>query len=151
MRKATQRLIDFYETQLGQDVIETGLGAAASVGGQLMFTDMTPEQIALSTALGVGAAAVGRPVMGRAGQAIGTRLAKHKPGVEDVARLSLDPNRLPEGPMRKALEIKLAPYTHLPAAAQYGQLMGRAYGDNVMQGLVALAAPGLMPSEEGNE
>ena len=60
MRAAGQRLADFYKTQLGQDVIETGIGAVASAGGQLMFTDMTPEQIAAFTALGIGAAAVGR-------------------------------------------------------------------------------------------
>ena len=95
-----------------------------------MFTDMTPEQIAASTALGIGAASVGRPLVGRAGQAIGTRVAKHKPGIEMVAKQALDPNQFPEGVMRDALE-KLH-HMHIYQPAQFGRsLWVEGYGDNI--------------------
>ena len=150
MRKALDRLGELYKTQLGQDVIETLLGAGVAAGGQAMFTDMTPEEILLSTGVGVGAAAVGRPIVGRAGQAIGRTIATKNPKMEaKTQRLLQDMvNSQPSGAMREALLAKLAPYSGLPATSQLGQVIGRGYGDNIAQGLVALAAPGLLPGED---
>ena len=141
MRAAGSRLAEFYKTQLGQDVIETLMGATVSAGGQALMTDMTPEEIALSTALGIGAATVGRPIVGRAGQMIGSRIKN--PGINQFAADMIDANQLPEGMMRDMMRAKLAPYAHLSAPAQVGQLFGRGYGDNIAQGVVALAAPQL--------
>ena len=43
---------------------------------------MTPEEIALATSLGVGAAVVGRPLGGRTGKFIGNRISEHYPGAD---------------------------------------------------------------------
>ncbi len=146
MRAAGSRLAELYKTQLGQDVIETLMGAGVSAGGQALFTEMTPEQIALSTVLGIGAATVGRPIVGRAGQMIGSRIKN--PTINKFAEGMIDVNQLPEGMMRDMYAAKLAPYAHLPAPAQVGQIFGRGYGDNIAQGLVAVAAPQLIQSLE---
>ena len=149
MRKAMDRLGEFYKTQLGQDILETGVGAVVSAGGQLLFTDMTPEQIAASTALGIGAATVGRPVVGRTGQIIGTQIDKNPTTRKFSQELLNDLNKFyGQGAMKTALDAKLSPYAHLSPSAQLGQLFGRGYGDNLAQGVVALAAPGLVNTEE---
>ena len=140
MRKAVDKLKEIYLTQLGQDVIETLGIAGIAAGGQALFTDMTPEEIILSSALGIGAATVGRPLGGRAAQAIGNHIHKNHPvmsgGAEDIVNAMVNDPRFGE-----AFKSKLAPYAHLNAPAQLGQMFGRAYGDNVMQGAVGLAAP----------
>jgi len=146
MRPAGNRLAELYKTQLGQDVLETLMGAGVSAGGQFLATDMTPEQIALSTVLGIGAATVGRPIVGRAGQMIGSRIKN--PGINEFAADMVNPNQFPEGMMRDMYAAKLAPYAHLPAPAQVGQLFGRGYGDNIAQAVVALSAPQLVQSLE---
>lgn len=150
MRKAMDALAALYKTQLGQDVIETGLGAATAAGGQALFTDMTPEEIAASTALGVGAAAIGRPLMGRAGQAIGNRIDARNPKVrqysEEMLEGMLDSGRMMG--MEDVIAAKLAPYASQSPTAQLGQIFGRGYGDNVAQMLVALGAPLVVGGEE---
>ena len=45
MRKAFERMVDFYKTPIGQDLMETTAGAAVAATGQALFTDMTPEEI----------------------------------------------------------------------------------------------------------
>ena len=151
MRISGQRLAELYGTQLGQDVVETLVGAGIAAGGQALFTDMTPEQIALSTVLGVGAAAVGRPIVGRTGQIIGNQLSKN-PAINRGAQQGL--NFFEKGAEfygdagKAAWAAKMRPYAHLPAAAQLGQFLGRGYGDNLAQAVVALAAPQLVQSLE---
>ena len=149
MRKAMDKLGAFYKTQLGQDVVETGLGGAVAAGGQALFTDMSPEEIAMSTALGIGAAAVGRPLMGRAGQAIGNRIDARNPNIAANSQEFI--NRMinqPTPQLREMVNAKLAPYAKQSASAQLGQLLGRGYGDNVAQALIALSAPGLVNIEK---
>lgn len=147
MRKAVDKLKELYVTQLGQDVIETLGFAGMAAGGQALFTDMTPEEIALSSALGIGAATVGRPLGGRAAQTIGNYIHKHHPvmsgGAEDIVNAMVNNPRFGE-----AFKTKLAPYAHLNAPAQLGQMFGRGYGDNVMQGAVGLAAPFMFGDKE---
>jgi len=147
MRKALDKLKELYGTQLGQDVIETLGGAGIAAGGQALFTDMTPEEIAMATALGIGAATVGRPLGGRAGQAIGNYIHKHHPvmsgGAEDIVNAMVNNPRFGE-----AFKTKFAPYSHLNAPAQLGQMFVRGYGDNVMQGAVGLAAPFMFGDKE---
>ena len=149
LRKAMDKLGEFYKTQLGQDVIETGTGAIFSAGGQLLFTDMTPEQIAASTALGIGAATVGRPIVGRAGQALGTQLDKRQ-GVRQFSDGVIKEMREGYGDssMQALMNAKLAPYAQLSPTAQLGQVLGRGYGDNVAQALVALTMPALVATGE---
>ena len=149
MRAAGAKLKELYGTQLGQDTIETLAGGAIAAGGQAIFTDMTPEEIAIATVLGMGAATVGRPVFGRIGQSIGTRIAKSDPGLNDLIAKSLVDGST-KGPafMQEAIKAKLRPYADLPAAAQYGQMLGRGNGDNIVQGLVGLGAPLFMGGSE---
>jgi hypothetical protein len=145
MRTAGQKLVDFYKTQLGQDVLETLPLAAASAGYQGLFTDMSPEEIAMSTGVGVGAAFAGRPLFGRLGQAIGNRVInKQSPNIgrEVLEQMQRDPM------FGDVMKAKLAPYVNQSPAGQLGQIFGRGYGDNVLQGAVAFAAPELMPGEE---
>ena len=147
MRAAGARLKELYGTQLGQDVIETLVNASLIAGGQAIFTDMSPGEIAMSTGLGIGAAAVGRPLVGRAGQAIGNRLNSNA-NARTIAEQTINLNNLPEGILRESMRVKLAPYAHLPATAQVGQLFGRGYGDNVMQAAIGLATPLFIKGEE---
>ena len=149
MRAAGAKLKELYGTQLGQDTIETLVGGALAAGGQAIFTDMTPEEIAIATVLGMGAATVGRPVFGRIGQSIGTHIAKNDPRLNDLIGKTLV-NATTTGPefMQEAVKAKLKPYAHLPAAAQYGQMLGRGNGDNIVQALVGLGAPLIMGGNE---
>ena len=144
MRNAGTRIAELYKTQIGQDVLETLLGAGVSATGQLVATDMTPEQIAMSTVLGIGAATVGRPIVGRAGQMIGNRIKN--PAIHEIAADMVNPNQIPPGMLRDMYEAKLAPFKDLSAPAQVGQLFGRGYGDNIAQLAVALAAPQFVDS-----
>lgn len=149
MRAAGAKLKELYGTQLGQDVIETLLGAGVVAGGQAIFTDMSPEEIAVSTGLGIGAAAVGRPLVGRAGQVIGTRLSNQMPELNKKSEKFLNLMRKqPTELLQQVANAKLAPYAHLPATAQVGQMLGRGYGDNIMQALVGLGAPLVMGGNE---
>ena len=147
MRAAGTRLKEFYGTQLGQDVIETLGVAGLAAGSQAMFTDMTPQEIAIATALGIGAATVGRPIGGRIGQAVGNKLGNSHPSVNAFAKDMSNPEGMPEM-LKEIVATKYAPYAHLQPAAQVGQVIGRTYGDNIVQGLVGLGAPLIM---NGNE
>ncbi len=149
MRAAGAKLKELYGTQLGQDTIETLLGGVVAAGGQALFTDMTPEEIAIATVLGMGAATVGRPLGGRIGQAVGTRLGNANPSLNEYAQVGLD-TLTTKGPKfsQEIFRTKLKPYADLPAAAQYGNLYGRQNGDNIVQALVALGAPLVMGGNE---
>ena len=52
------------------------------------------------------------------------------------------------GPMKPVFEAKMAPYAHLGGGAQYMNMIGRGYGDNIAQAAVALAAPGIFGDDE---
>ena len=146
MRAAGAKLKKLYGTQLGQDTIETLAGGAIAAGGQALFTDMTPEEIAITSILGIGAATVGRPLGGRAGEALGNYIHRNHPvmsgGAEDIVEAMVNHQRYGAG-----IKTKLAPYANLNAPAQLGQVFGRGYGDNIAQGLVALGAPLVMGGE----
>ena len=146
MRPALDKIIALYKTSpVFQDLIETAAGTALVTGGQAIATDMTPEELALSGAVAFGAGMVGRPIMGRAGQALGGMLDRAHPDVGKALLQGLkDGSKIMPGPMREIYEAKMAPYQHLGGGAQYGNLLGRAYGDNAAQLLVGLAAPSLL-------
>ena len=109
MRAATDKLVAFYKTQLGQDVIETLTNAGVVAGGQAIFTDMSAEEIALASALGIGAASVGRPVGGRLGQTVGTALDKRSSRVKGVSEdgLKIVLHQLGKSPWGQKILLKL--------------------------------------------
>ena len=149
MRKAMDKLGAFYKTQLGQNVVETGLGGAVAAGGQALFTDMSPEEIALSTAIGVGAAGIGRPIggalLGKAGTMIDNRYPQA--AAKSTQALAALKNQ-PVQAMADVVNARLAPNLHLSPSAQLGSFLGTAQGDNVAQALVALLAPVLVNIEK---
>lgn len=149
-RLSLDKIAELYKTSpIFQDLLETSAATALAAGGQAVMTDMTPEQIAMASAAGFGAGMVGRPIMGRAGQAIGGVVDRRAPemgsaligGVHDMV------NMMPS-PVQKMYAAKLGPYAHMGGAAQYGNLIGRAYGDNAAQLAVALAAPGIFGAQD---
>ena len=143
MRAALEKIIQLYKTSpVFQDLMETSAGTALVAVGQTAMTDMTPEEIALSSAAAFGGGIVGRPIMGRVGQAVGGFIDRRAPQVGDEILVGMEQvgNMLPE-PVRQMREAKLNPYRHLGGAAQYGNLLGRGYGDNALQGVIGLASP----------
>ena len=150
VRLSLDKIAELYKTSpIFQDLLETSAATALAAGGQAVMTDMTPEQIAMASAAGFGAGMIGRPIMGRAGQAIGGVVDRRAPelgsavmeGVHDMV------NMMPS-PVQKMYQAKLGPYAHMGGAAQYGNLIGRAYGDNAAQLAVALAAPGIFGGQD---
>lgn len=170
MRKAAQLWELYRDNGQYQDLAETAIGSIISAGGQALFTDMSPEEIALSTALGAGAATAMRPLMGRIGYAAGRPIDKRMPGLGDhvaqdeflssiaigsPAHLKMA-KKLPDGGLKDTLQgISQAKYnqnfirkdgTERGFAEGMIGTYGRQYGDNVAQGLVALTTPMLLNS-----
>ena len=149
-----------------QDAAETLLGAGIGAGYQAMFTDMTPEEIAISTTLGIGGAMAARPLMGTAGYAAGRQgdrmfpnaaegmpgIAKMIPGtpqsvqamegnelVQDLFRAKYNQNfRTKDGSERGFLEGTTG-------------LIARQYGDNVAQLGIAMATPAIFDNIRPDE
>ena len=150
MRPALAKIVELYKTNpVFQDLIETAAGTALVAGGQAVMTDMTPEEIAIASTAAFGAGMIGRPVMGRAGQAIGGVLDRRYPGASAEFAGSLQEGKamMPKL-MQEMYDAKMGPYQHLGGFGQYGNMLGRAYGDNAAQVLVGLAAPGIFGDEE---
>lgn len=151
MRLSGQRLKELYATQIGQDIIETVLGAGGSAAYQAIFTDMTPEEIAIATGIGMGAAVVGRPAGGALGHAVGKQLGKHK-GANRLSEQYMNwvKENLPEAG-KELWAAKFKPVENRAVADQLLSVYGRSRGDNIAQALVAIAAPGLIPGTENEE
>ncbi len=173
MRKAAG-IWNFYKNNsMVQDGLETLLGAGVSAGGQALFTDMTPEEIAISTGLGIAGATALRPAMGHAGYAIGRPLDKAMPNAGKVnpgMAMLVSPGspqaikawkQMEPGTMQDAgLGIAEAKYNQnfkKKDGTERGFLegtigtFGRQYGDNVAQLGVALATPKLFDNIRGDE
>ena len=149
-RLPLQKIVELYKTSpVFQDLLETSAATALAAGGQAALTDMTPEEIAIASAAGFGAGMVGRPIMGRAGQAIGGVVDRRAPEVGQslIDGVHQTVGMMPK-PVQQMYEAKLGPYAHMGGAAQYGNLLGRAYGDNAAQLAVALAAPGIFGAQD---
>ncbi len=149
MRKALDKIVQLYSTSpVFQDLVETAGMTGVAAGGQALMTDMTPEEIAIASAAGFGAGMIGRPIVGKAGQMIGGVVDRKAPqfGQEIIGGVNDMVNMMP-GPLQKMYQAKLGPYAHMGGAAQYGNLLGRGYGDNLAQLAVALAAPGIFGEE----
>ena len=150
MRMSVDKIVELYKTSpVFQDLLESAAGTAVAAAGQAALTDMTAEEIALSSAAGFGAAMIGRPLVGRAGQAIGGVLDKKYPksSATFLQGLAEGKANLPKT-MQEVYEAKMGPYQSLGGFAQYGQLLGRGYGDNLAQAAVALAAPGVFGNQD---
>jgi hypothetical protein len=172
MRKAVDKNIlrqifgTYINSGFAQDSMETLAGAALAAGGQALFTDMTPEEIAISTGLGIAGATALRPAMGQVGYAVGRPLDRAFPKAADnmtgLARV------IPGTP--QSLEFyKGNEITEGLARAKYNQnfklkdggergflegttgLIGRQYGDNVAQLGVAVGTPMLFDNIKGDE
>tara|TARA_Y100000385_G_C12922185_1_gene563078 strand:+ start:261 stop:851 length:591 start_codon:yes stop_codon:yes gene_type:complete len=171
MRKATQLWEMYRDSGQAQDIMETALGAVVAAGGQALLTDMSAEEIALSTGLGAAGALAMRPAMARGGFALGRQLDKKLPDglVDDMAREQMTASMLVGTPVnlkywesQPASEFKNT--MQALSQAKYNQnylrkdgserglaegfvgSMGRAYGDNLAQGAVALTTPFLLDS-----
>ena len=150
MRKALDRIGELYSTsRVFQDLIETGMYTGVGAVGQAAMTDMTPEEIALSSAAMFGAGMLGRPLGGAIGQRAGRYVDANHPVVGEGLLEGIDQLRtaMPK-PVQRAYDAKLGPIAHLGGAAQYGDLLGRGYGDNLAQLAVALASPGIFGEDQ---
>jgi len=174
MRHAGQALWNFYKNNAAvQDATETLAGAGISAGYQALFTDMSAEEIAVSTALGAAGAFALRPAMGHIGYAVGKPLDKAFPNAKNV-----DPGMAmfvsPGSPQSVQAYKSMAPGTMRDAGlgiaeAKYNQnfkrkdgsergflegtmgTWGRQYGDNVAQIGVAVASPYVLSQLQGED
>lgn len=173
MRKAASVWNFYKNNSVVQDGLETLLGAGVSAGGQALFTDMTPEEIAISTGLGIAGATALRPVMGHTGYAIGRPLDKAFPNAKNMnpgLAMGLSPGSPQAIKAWKQMEPSTIQETGLGLAeAKYNQnfkrkdgtergflegtvgTWGRQYGDNVAQLGVALATPKLFDNIRSDE
>ena len=152
MRKAVDKMVELYRTNpVFQDLVESASATAVAAGGQALLTDMTPEEIALASTVGFGAGMVGRPIVGRAGQAIGGVFDKQRPQMSKILGDRFRSGEVLEGmpeAMQEIMKSKMNPYRNLGGFSQMGQLLGRGYGDNVAQLIIGLGAPAVMGGEE---
>lgn len=133
---------------LVQDIVETAITTLGFAGAQALFSEMSPEEIAASAGVGVGAAIVGRPIGDRVGRMAGRYADKRFPEFSAEYGRSLDQTmaEIKQVGGAGADEILQAKMKHHMAEGRgplegMGSIMGRQYGDNAAQGLVALAAP----------
>ena len=150
MRKALDKIVQLYSTSpVFQDLVETAGMTGISAGGQALMTDMTPEEIAIASAAGFGAGMVGRPIVGRAGQAVGGMVDRNYPEMSKIMAEAMEEGveQLPRG-LKEMMRAKVAPYQHMGGVSQYLNMVGRGYGDNLAQLGVALAAPGIFGEEQ---
>lgn len=152
MRKAVDKIGQLYSTSpVFQDLLETAAYTGIGAAGQALMTDMSPEEIALASAVSFGTGMAARPIVGRAGQFLGNRIDKHYPEIGEGLKEGLDQAVGMAGPFQGVLKAKLAPYEHLGGSAQYFNMLGRGYGDNLAQALVAVAAPGLINNQMSDQ
>ena len=174
MRHAGQALWNFYKNNGAvQDAAETLLGAGISAGYQAAFTDMSAEEIAVSTALGAAGAFALRPAMGHAGYAVGRPLDRAFPGAKDIdpgMAAFISPGSpqslkiyesMKDGPLKDAGQgIAQAKYNQnfkRKDGSERGFLegtigtWGRQYGDNVAQLGVAVATPAVLDQIRGSD
>lgn len=150
MRKALDKIVQLYSTSpVFQDLAETATGTGLAAGGQALLTDMTPEEIAIASAAGFGAGMVGRPIVGRAGQAVGGMVDRRYPEMSKIIAEAMEEGveELPRG-LKEMMRAKVAPYQHMGGVSQYLNMVGRGYGDNLAQLGVALAAPGIFGEDQ---
>ena len=157
MRQAGQALWNFYKNNgQVQDVAETLIMSGVTATGQALLTDMSPEEIALSTALGAAGALALRPAMARGGYAAGRALDKAQPNAgealgEFAAIIPGTPQSVEKYKDMEVMgDLMRAKYNQnflKPDGTERGfyegtlGLVGRNYGDNIAQTAVAITSP----------
>ena len=140
-----------------KDAIDTLVAASVAAGGQAFFTDMTPEEIAIATGLGIGGAYLARPVGKRVGKFVGRKLEEVTPEGFG-SRLNAPASLIPGAPGSPEV-YKGVPILGQRARAGYEQnfkrpdgtdktlvegmpyMLGREYSDAAAQAVIGLASP----------
>ena len=140
-----------------KDAVDTLVAASIAAGGQALFTDMTPEEIAIATGIGIGGAYLARPIGKRVGKFVGNKLEQVTPDgfgnrFNGVAAL------IPGAPGSPEV-YKGVPILGQRARAGYEQnfkrpdgtdktliegvpyMLGREYSDAAAQAVIGLASP----------
>ena len=153
---------------IAQDALETAVWAGGGAAYQGLFTDMSAEDIAKTTALGAGVAMAARPLGGiagrRLGRAIDTRAPHALDGIQAFIPVTRDGSAAMLNNFRKdtngsnnagarALRDYLKAKRNLssPDAGTAEAILGyylRNRADNIAQGGIAIAAPLLMGGNE---
>lgn len=152
MRKALDKLKDLYSSSQGQDVLETLVNTGVITGTQALAGDMTPEELAMSAALGLGGGFAGRHYGGRVGTVAGRQLDKHFPEAMSDGKEFL--NKFYDQIGEEGLGIRPGARMKFEASMDgrspgegIGNLVGRTYGDNVLQALIGLGTYGYFNDE----
>ena len=154
-RSFAGQIWDGYKNNLlVQDIVETAIATLGIAGAQALFSDMTMQEIAGAAAVGVGAGMVGRPLGDRLGRAGGRFADKQFP--ETSQKLMDDMQKNVEAAkavggkaVDEVLQAKMQ--HHMPEGRGFfegmGSINGRAYGDNLAQAAVGLAAPAVLGNQ----
>lgn len=152
MRKALDRLKELYGSSQGQDVIETLVNTGIITGTQALAGEMTPEELAMSAALGIGGGFAGRHYGGKVGTVIGRQLDKQFP--ESMASGKEFLGKFYDQIGDEGLAIRPGARMKFEASMDgrnpgegIGNLVGRTYGDNVLQALIGLGTYGYFNDE----
>ena len=149
-----------------QDAAETLVGAGLGAGYQALFTDMTPEEIAISTTLGIGGAMAARPLMGTMGYAAGRmgdkmfpRAADNMPGIAKLipgtpqSVQAMEGNQIVQDLMRAKYNQNFVKKDGSERGFLEGTtgLIARQYGDNAAQLAIAMATPAIFDNIRPDE
>ena len=156
-RMAGQAWDGYKNNLLVQDVVETAVMALGVAGAQALFSDMSPEEILLSGAVGAGVGMAGRPVGGYLGRRAGRLIDKQIPEISMELRGEVDNARgWVKQNMPQAAELLEAKAKHFyNEGAGYfegtGAAFGRGRGDNIAQAGVGAIAPFLLNPQDRPE
>ena len=117
-----------------QDAVETIGTAGVLAGGQALFTDMTPEEILLSTLLGGGAAFAARPIASKLGGAVGRNIDKGSTKIGEKVMTTKVPGLkgntlrtikadMPEGEFDELMQFLAAYYPGTPQSVKQAASM----------------------------
>ena len=151
MRKALDRLKELYSSTQGQDVLETLVNTGVITGTQALAGDMTPEELAMSAALGLSGGFAGRHYGGRVGTVVGRQLDKQFPEAMSDGKEFLGKfyDQVGEMGIRPGARMKFeASMDGRNSGEGVGHLIGRTYGDNILQALIGLGTYGYFNSED---
>lgn len=161
----------YRDSALVQDAVETLGGAAIVAGGQAVFSDMSPEEIALSAVLGGAAAFGARPIAAGVGGGIGKMIDKTNPDLLKKVPIELA-SMFPGSPaavmqaelarrlatggeqevMKLLRDLQMSKYRqNFKGRGDMEGLMtaiGRYSGDNIAQLAVGLTTPFLFGEEQ---
>ena len=157
-RNILQKYDDLYVgNEHFKDAVDTLVAASIAAGGQALFTDMTPGEIAMATGIGIGGAYLARPIGKRVGKYVGNQLEKHTPdgfGSRFNAPATLIPGTPGSPEVYKGIPIlgqraragyeqnfKRPDGTDKSLAEGVPYMLGREYSDAAAQAVIGLATP----------